>query len=205
MALQQDKYRQAILYFLHECDNQHLGVVKLMKLLYFLDFDHFERHRSAVTRDVYRRLPRGPVPARAKDILDDLVLDGEIVPRTVEVGDYEQFRYDPQVPYDLSVFTDDERAVLRSVADRWRNASSTAIEQATHAELPWIVTAPYATIPYRLAFHRKRDRRLSPLDRDDMIHSAIGSQSLEGVELSYEEAATLLDEVLKEPVAGIDW
>ena len=204
MALNLDKYRQTILYLLHECDNQHLGVVKLMRLLYFVDFDHFEQFRSSLTGDVYRRLPRGPVPSSAAAVLDDMVLDGEIVPLTVEVGDFKQYRYEPQVAYDLSEFCDGDRQILAAVVRRWRDVPSKEIEQASHDELPWLVTKPNEVIPYVLAFHRATPTRLTTQERQDMILSAIGSQSIEGVELSFDDAACILEAVLQEPPVTID-
>jgi hypothetical protein len=40
-------------------------------------------------------------------------------------------------------------------------------------------------------------------ERDRLLRSVITSQALEGVHLSYDEAAELLDEVLREPPATI--
>lgn len=36
--LDERKYQRAILYFVAACNNEHLGKTKLMKLLYYLDF-----------------------------------------------------------------------------------------------------------------------------------------------------------------------
>lgn len=42
-------------------------------------------------------------------------------------------------------------------------------------------------------------RTITPRDRDDMIRSVIGSQALEGIELSWDDVARIVDEVLTEP------
>lgn len=190
------KYRQAILYFLHECDNDELGKTKLMKLLYYLDFDHFEKYRTSVTGDLYKALPQGPVPESADSILLSMISNGLIAFQKSQRGPYEQHRYRPMADYDLSVFSDDERLVLETVADRWRDVTMNEIRDATHEEMTWKATKQGSRIPYTLAFHRHRSSMPSLEEREAMIWSAIGSQGLEGVELPYDEVSTILDEVL---------
>ena len=41
--INQEKYRNAILFFASRIQNGTLGKLKLMKLLYYLDFDFFEK------------------------------------------------------------------------------------------------------------------------------------------------------------------
>lgn len=197
------KYQQAILYFLRECDNEELGRTKLMKLLYYLDFDHFEKFRTSVTGDVYRALPHGPVPDYAEAILSSMVESGLLAFEFVPKGDWHQHRYRPAAPCDLSVFSKDELVTLEAVADTWRMATTTAIEDATHREAPWRMTEQRGRIPYTLALHRHIPSMPSADEREDMIWSAIGSQSLEGVVLSYEEAARRFDKVMQEPVVKL--
>lgn len=204
MAIRREKYRQAVLYFLHACDNRHLGVVKLMKLLYYLDFDHFERFRSSVTGDVYRRFPHGPLPDAANDVLQRMVLDGDIVPQVVTYGDYKQQRFEPQEHPELSIFSESERMMLDEVAKKWADVPSKTIEDASHNELPWLATSPYEVIPYRLAFHRHRGDSLTPQQRADMIRSAIGSLRVEGIDVSFDDAEPLLDPIVSEPEVTID-
>src|SRR5260221_466463 len=61
----EEKLQQVILYFLEHINNVHLGRTKLMKLLYFVDFSHYEAHGQSVTRLQARGRgpPVGPVTA----------------------------------------------------------------------------------------------------------------------------------------------
>jgi len=52
---------QAIVYFAHH--TRSLGKVKLFKLLYLLDFEHFRQTGRSVTGQEYRAWKMGPVPA----------------------------------------------------------------------------------------------------------------------------------------------
>lgn len=58
-AFRKDKMEQAILYFCERINNVHLGKTKLMKLLYYLDFDHMEEYGTPVTGGTYKKLPHG--------------------------------------------------------------------------------------------------------------------------------------------------
>src|SRR5690349_3658091 len=65
----EEKLQQAILYFLEHINNVHLGRTKLMKLLYFVDFDHYEAHGQSVTGAIYRKLPHGPYPDKVEKLI----------------------------------------------------------------------------------------------------------------------------------------
>lgn len=67
--LKRDKLEQAILFFLHDPHIVQLGRTKLMKLLYFADFDHYERHHESITGARYYKLPFGPSPRKLKTSL----------------------------------------------------------------------------------------------------------------------------------------
>ncbi|MDQ2786718.1 MAG: hypothetical protein M3Y58_17150 [Chloroflexota bacterium] len=48
-----------------------------------------------------------------------------------------------------------------------------------------------------------QQRRLSEIERNALPRSVIASQALEGVCISYDDAAQLLDEVLAEPLVDL--
>jgi len=59
-TLDREKYRQVILFLLKSgANNVYLGKVKLFKLLYYIDFNHFEVYKASVTGDNYRKLDLG--------------------------------------------------------------------------------------------------------------------------------------------------
>src|ERR1035438_3284966 len=64
-----EKLQHVLLYFLERINNVHLGRTKLMKLLYFVDFDHYETYGRSVTGAAYRKLPHGPYPKDAVNLL----------------------------------------------------------------------------------------------------------------------------------------
>lgn len=152
---EREKLETAILYFLDQANNGHLGKTKLMKLLYFADFDHAEQFGAPITGARYRKYPQGPVPTEATTVLDDLARNGQIQVEERPTGPYTQFRYSALTQPNMRVFGDTERGVLEDVVARWEFVPLTSIVAATHSEAPWLAVGMHEDIPYHLASYRR--------------------------------------------------
>ena len=151
------KLEAAILFFLERANNGHLGRTKLMKLLYYADFDHMEQYGAPITGATYRKLEQGPVPTEAFELLERMAQgeDKKIESEKRETGPYKQFRYQPLIKPNLSFFSDTELRVLHQVADRWESTPLSQIVAATHTEAPWLSVRMGTDIPYELAHYRR--------------------------------------------------
>lgn len=154
--INREKYRNVILYFLSNINNEHLGKTKLMKLLYYLDFDHFEKYGVSVTEDTYCNLPAGPVPNGANDILEEMKREGLINIGTKQVNDFRRYDYTPRVSPNSEVFKLTEYNMLEEVCRKWEYHSTAEIVNASHGEAPWIATREGENIPYALAYYRHK-------------------------------------------------
>jgi uncharacterized phage-associated protein len=164
MAFLANKMEQVILFFLERINNVHLGRTKLMKLLYYVDFDHFEKHGRSITGAVYRKLPHGPVPKEAQKIIDNMVAKGMVSPVKARVARYAQHRLITRnAQFNPALFSGDEMQTLETVAADWAGATSAQIEAASHAEAPWAATKERDVIDYELA-HYRRPAGTEPLD-----------------------------------------
>lgn len=165
--------KHVILYFLERINNVHLGRTKLMKLLYYVDFDHYETYGKSVTNARYRKLPHGPVPDKADKVIDAMIREGMVEAVKMEVGPYAQGRLITKSgQFDPSKFTGDELEILRSVASRWEHSNAKQIESATHKEAPWATTEDKKAIDYELAEYR------TPLGDDEIDECLIQSSAV---------------------------
>ena len=159
MSLQRKKYQNAILYLCRKLKGEVRGKKKLAKLLYFADFDLYEKSQKSITGDVYRALPMGPVPAALEDITAEMVKKDML--RVTEVAEREG--YNPTEVYknistpDMSIFTDEEKNILDRVAVKYGHLTGKQLEELSHAEAPYIGTELKKEIPYELAFYRGTD------------------------------------------------
>ena len=145
----------AILYFVQNANNEHLGRTKLMKLLYYADFDHYERAGEPITGATYKKMPHGPMPDQGYRTLEMLIHSGRLVEKKVVRGPHVQVAYEVVDGRRLR-FTEAQLATLEAVVTEWKEAPSKAIEQASHDEPPWNGVRDRETIPYHLAYYRNR-------------------------------------------------
>ena len=165
------KLQQVILYFLEHINNVHLGRTKLMKLLYFVDFDHYEAHGKPVTGATYRKLPHGPYPKDAEKLIGRMEKSGLLREVKVNHKGFTQHRLLTVTgKFDPAKFSGAELQTLERVAADWADASAQQIEAATHREGPWAGTADGKKIDYEMAEYR-RAVGFEPLDAA-LAHSA---------------------------------
>ena len=149
-----EKYVNAILFFLESVHN--LGRTKLYKLLYFLDFDHYEKYGEPVTGEAYQNKELGPVPVHAEEVINKMEEDGliDVVPE--QVIDFTRHKFVVKVHHDPKVFLPTEIEMLCEVAEKWAHHTANEIVSATHGEAPWIATARDEIMPYPYAYYRNK-------------------------------------------------
>jgi uncharacterized phage-associated protein len=156
-GISEKKYKNIILFFARKIQNGTLGKLKMMKLLYYLDFDFFEKYGKSVTGDEYLRFEHGPVPHRADTILKSM--DGKeirISKKAVGRGYRDQMHIEPLVDFDISMFSKEELLMLEEIASKWEKFSGSEMKAASHGEAPWIATRPNEVIDYNLAYYRNK-------------------------------------------------
>ena len=129
-----DKLINAILYFAER--TRGLGKIKLFKLLYLLDFEHFRQTGRSVTGMEYRAWKMGPVPAALVQIWDDLDPDlaEAIEIRPEKVYDYVRENVVPKRQFDDAHFSPRELRILADLAARYAEDLSEKMIDITHDE-----------------------------------------------------------------------
>ena len=157
LHINEKKYKNAILFFAKKTQNGTLGKLKIKKLLYYLDFDFFEKYGKSVTGDEYLRFEHGPVPRMAEKILKQMEgKEIKITRRKIKEGLNDQQHIEALKDFDLSVFSKEELVMLDDVAGKWEKFTGTEMKMATHGEAPWISTEPDGVIDYNLAYYRNK-------------------------------------------------
>ena len=153
--ISEKKYKEVILYLAEKLGGEIRGKKKLAKLLYFVDFDFFEKFEKSLTGDVYKALPMGPFPATMEKILADMVKEKKIsIKHEKERADYNSTEiYKTKKKAEVN-FSEEERQILDRVVLKYGHLSGKQLEDLTHAEAPYIGTAPNQEIAYELAFYR---------------------------------------------------
>ncbi len=155
--INEKKYKNVVLFFANKIKNGTLGKLKIMKLLYFLDFDFFEKYGKSVTGDEYLRFDNGPVPRMAEKFLKEMNgTDVKISKRKVADGLRDQQHIEPLRLYEMNLFSREELMMMEEVADKWEKFSGAEMKNASHGEAPWIATKSNDVIDYNLAYYRNK-------------------------------------------------
>lgn len=129
-----EKLINAILYFAE--NTRALGKIKLFKLLYLLDFEHFRKTGRPVTGMEYRAWKMGPVPAQLVQEWDQLEQDmaDAIEIRPERVIDYVRENVVAKRAFDQTHFTPREIEIMGGLARKYADVMSGHMIDVTHAE-----------------------------------------------------------------------
>lgn len=165
--LDAEKLEQAILFFVTRSTDDGLLTTKLMTLLYFADFDHFERYDVPITGSIYVKLKHGPAPHDANVSLSRMCHRKMIAITTVRTGENELHQITTQLVPNMAVFEPNERAILEQTVVEYMPHSGEELGAMAHNEEPWIAVAAYEQIPYYLAYYRNKYGEMR-LDDDEL-------------------------------------
>ena len=135
---QKEKAYQAIMFF---CDHTSICYKKkLYKLLYILDFEHFEQTGRSVTGYDYFAWKMGPVPTELHEAIEnedaELLKHFDIIRESI--GEFEGLKLERKDVFDERYFSDRELELMKNISDRFYQATGNEMEAYTHREgTPW--------------------------------------------------------------------
>lgn len=143
----------AMMYFIQQINNKFLGRTKLMKLLYYADYEWLQKTGSPITGDSYIALQYGPVPKHAQEALKQLARKGAIRIEQTKIVDYDQERYLLLRDPDFSLFAREELEHLSGIARRFEYWTAKQMTDLSHEDWPWQSTR----LGEEISFLRLRD------------------------------------------------
>jgi hypothetical protein len=122
VRINEKKYLNAVLYLCAQLGGEVRGKKKLAKLLYFADFDFYEKNQRSITGDIYKAFPKGPLPDALNEIIDTLSKKKLLAIESVKEWGEE---YAPTEVYrclaepDETVFEHDEKRMIDKILKRY--------------------------------------------------------------------------------------
>ncbi len=125
MTLDQKKYENTVLYLCQKLNGEVRSKKKLAKLLYFADFDFYEKNQKSITGDTYRALPMGPFPVTLEEVTNEMAKKKTItIDQVTEREGYNATEiYKSLTKPDMSVFDADEIKMLDRVVNKYGHLS----------------------------------------------------------------------------------
>lgn len=150
-----NKFKQVLLYILAKVGSQpNIGETAIYKLLYFIDFDYYEKYEEQLIGAKYIRNNYGPTPVHFHKIIDEMIKKEQIVQVQSKFFEYPQRKYLPKISANLSKLTGQEIALIDDVLNRLGSKTAKELSEYSHSDIPWIVKKQGETIDYESVFYR---------------------------------------------------
>jgi len=153
-----EKFKQVLLYVLQEVGAKpNVGMTVLYKLLYFIDFDFYEKHEEQLMGLTYIKNHHGPTPREFVSVVEEMKTKGEIIEVKSKYFAHEQKKFLPNIAPDLSLLNGEEVDMINDVLQRYSDRSASMLSDMTHRDTPWKSTVDGKNIDYELAFYRPEE------------------------------------------------
>ncbi len=163
-----EKFKQVLLYVLGKVGSKpNVGETVLHKLLYFIDFDYYEKFEENLMGATYIKNYHGPTSVELKDVIDNMCKNGEIEAVKSQYFKYEQKKYLPIKRSNLNVFSAREIEHIDGVLARLADKNAKEIENYSHEDIPWKAAEEGKPLSYESVFYR--DERYSVRNYDDEL------------------------------------
>jgi len=150
-----DKFKEAFLYILNKVGSKpNIGETVIYKLLYFIDFNFYEKYEEHLIGATYIKNRYGPTPIEFKKITDKMIKEEEIEKVESKYFEYPQTKYLPLRKADLSNLKANEIEVIDDVLNRLSDMTAAQISGYSHNDVPWLTTEDGETIEYESVFYR---------------------------------------------------
>jgi len=162
-----EKFKQVLLYILNEIGSKpNIGETVIYKLLYFIDFNFYEKYEEQLIGATYIKNRYGPTPIEFKKITDKMMKEEEIEKVESKYFEYPQTKYLPLKKADLSKLKANEIEAINDVLNRLSDMTASQISGYSHNDVPWLTTADGEAIEYESAFYRTPPYSVRAYDED---------------------------------------
>jgi transcriptional regulator with XRE-family HTH domain len=162
-----EKFEEVFLYILNKIGSKpNIGETVIYKLLYFIDFNFYEKYEEQLIGATYIKNRYGPTPIEFKKITDRMIKEGEIEKVKSKYFEYPQTKYLPLRKADLSKLRANEIEAIDSVLNSLSEMTAAQISGYSHNDVPWLTTEDGEVIEYESVFYRTPPYSVREYDED---------------------------------------
>lgn len=162
-------FKEVLLYLLEKVGAKpNVGETVLYKLLYFIDFDFYEKYEEQLIGATYIKNHHGPTPVEFKKIVDKMIKDGEIESVRSSYFQYPQRKYLPHREPNLNKLTGQALKHIDEVIARYSDMNATDLSDYSHQDVPWITAKNGEALDYEAVFYRTPKTSVRSYDEDNV-------------------------------------
>lgn len=165
-----EKFKEVLLYVLQKVGAKpNIGETALYKLLYFIDFDFYEKYEEQLIGATYIKNKYGPTPIEFEKIIKDMEKKKEIEKVKSKYFTREQKKYIPLRKPNLTKLKDArELDHINDVLARLSDKNAKELTEYSHQDIPWITAKVGRPLEYEAVFYRTHKTSVRNYDEDKL-------------------------------------
>lgn len=161
------KLKETFLYILEKIGAlPNIGEAVICKILYFIDFDYYEKYEEQLIGATYIKNHHGPTPVAFTEIVKQMENDNDLVQVVKKYFQYDQKKYLPRRKANLSIFSAREKELIDAEIERFKDFNASKIKEYSHKDVPWIGSADLQPISYEAVFYRTPEFSVRQYDNE---------------------------------------
>lgn len=149
------KFKEVFLYLLQKTAGKpNIGMTALYKLLYFIDFDYYEKYEDQLMGLTYIKNHYGPTPKEFIKVIEEMKKTKELEEVKSQYFKYHQRKFLPLKNPDLSKISGRELELIDEVLAKLSEKSAKELSDYSHGDVPWMTHEEGEEISYESVFYR---------------------------------------------------
>lgn len=165
-----EKFKQILLYILKKVGGKpNIGMTALYKLLYFIDFDYYEKFEDQIMGLCYIKNHFGPTPIIFEKVIQEMIDDNLIEPIKSKYYQHEQKKFltNPAIEPNLTILNGKEKEHIDWELRRLSDLNATMLSNLSHQDVPWISAEEGKPIDYESVFYRTKETSVRDYHDDE--------------------------------------
>lgn len=163
------KFKEALLYILKKVGSKpNIGESVIYKLLYFMDFNFYEKYEDQLIGATYIKNNYGPTPKEFIKVVEEMEKEEELVKVEEKYFQYPQRKYLPLREPDLSLLKAHELEIIDDVLDKLSDMNASQISEYSHNDVPWLTAEDGDIIDYESVFYRTSTYSVRSYSEEDI-------------------------------------
>src|SRR3989344_7800973 len=164
-----EKFKEVLLYVLQKVGAKpNIGETVLYKLLYFIDFDYYEKFEEQLMGLKYIKNHHGPSPVGFTQMVAKMEKDKDLIRVKSKYFQYDQKKYMPLREPDLSKINSTELQHINEELTRLSHMNAVQIREYSHKDVPWKVHKHGEALDYEYVFYREPPYSVRSYDNDPL-------------------------------------
>ena len=163
------KFKEVLLYVLKKVgSNPNVGESVIYKLLYFIDFNFYEKFEEQLIGATYIKNNYGPTPKEFMKVVERMEREAELVKVEDKYFQYPLRKYLPLREPDLSLLKANELKIIDEVLEKLSDMNASQISEYSHNDVPWLTAEDGGIIDYESVFYRTPSYSVRSYSEEDI-------------------------------------